>query len=588
MLARIMGILILGMVFAGYISFLSRKWKIRAEFGPAVVCAGISMVMFVAGIWNILRPVAVVITLAGLVLFAWYLKELFKNKRVLGVRNTVVLVVWFCVLLYFAVLIKGGVFTRYDNFSHWATVVKSMTINHRIPNFQDELIMFQAYPLGSALFIYYACTVVGATEMCFSWAQILMLVSFLLPLAAFVHKKRMLIGLIVPLYAAFALVFNVSIYELLVDTLLPLAAVALICMLASGDYLEQRGNEKILCGMLIPLNFFLVNVKNSGLFFVLVGWIAFLCFYWKRLAAEKSLRRFYLIGNVLVPLAGMFLWSRHVAYAFSGGDVSKHAMSAENYSLIFADKTAENISRIGRKMLRKMTNFQSTPNQILMIVVILLVVVAALQFMAHKNYKSPVKWLLGIGAVYGSYQFFVFCMYVFSMPTAEAMDLAGYSRYVGTILIFIYGMAVICCLKFCDYRQQWMFLLPVALCAVPVFRDREGVKELVSRQNYEETTRYQFNQLIKQEEIPAGARYIIYSNDQDGGYLTFLARYELWSSHILNCDATEFEELKSELPNYDYVIVWSQDELINGYMEENGLSGAAFQTASLNQPFTNP
>ena len=53
---------------------------------------------------------------------------------------------------------------HYDNFSHWAVVVKNMLITHRFPDAYSAMIDFKSYPLGSSSFLYYFCSVVGSEE----------------------------------------------------------------------------------------------------------------------------------------------------------------------------------------------------------------------------------------------------------------------------------------------------------------------------------------------------------------------------------------------------------------------------------------
>lgn len=44
---------------------------------------------------------------------------------------------------------------EYDNFSHWGLIVKILFQKNRFPNFMEEnYLMFQEYPLGSATYIY--------------------------------------------------------------------------------------------------------------------------------------------------------------------------------------------------------------------------------------------------------------------------------------------------------------------------------------------------------------------------------------------------------------------------------------------------
>ena len=66
---------------------------------------------------------------------------------------------------------------HYDNFSHWALIVKSMSLTNSFPSFKTDVIMFTSYPPGSAVFIYYFIKLVGVTESNAIFAQILLILA---------------------------------------------------------------------------------------------------------------------------------------------------------------------------------------------------------------------------------------------------------------------------------------------------------------------------------------------------------------------------------------------------------------------------
>ena len=111
-------------------------------------------------------------------------KKVFFQKRELYFYSV------FCVVLvYFSWLLRGSHFTTYDNFSHWAVVVKNMLLTDRMPNFEDSLISFQAYPLGSSLFLYYIGKLFGTVDACLIWGQMFLSLSAIFSVTAFLNKK---------------------------------------------------------------------------------------------------------------------------------------------------------------------------------------------------------------------------------------------------------------------------------------------------------------------------------------------------------------------------------------------------------------
>lgn len=60
-------------------------------------------------------------------------------------------------------------------------MVKNMYYDSAFPNFQDPVICFQLYPLGSAGFIWYVCRCVGYSEGITMFAQNALILSCVLP-----------------------------------------------------------------------------------------------------------------------------------------------------------------------------------------------------------------------------------------------------------------------------------------------------------------------------------------------------------------------------------------------------------------------
>ena len=71
-------------------------------------------------------------------------------------------VVFFIVISAFIFRSVYGVeFTHYDNFSHWALMVKHLMIKKRFPNYSDTIFSHISYPPGASAFIYYFVLISG-------------------------------------------------------------------------------------------------------------------------------------------------------------------------------------------------------------------------------------------------------------------------------------------------------------------------------------------------------------------------------------------------------------------------------------------
>ena len=578
----------------GYVLFATQRFHLRIEFAPALFCAWSSNALFVGGILNILPQMAWAVLFGGVGLFLISGRRRYRFSR----RAAASYAVFLAVLLYFFWLMRGVQFTSYDNFSHWATVVKDMLLKDRMPNFEDTIIRFQSYPLGSSLFIYYICRILGLGEPCFLWAQFVMLSAFLFCLAAFIQKKCWYGALFPALYAVWALTANNSIYELRVDTLLPLAGIAAFALIC---YYKDEPSKAVYGSM--GLFILMVNIKNSGLFFYAACLLALAASqkqYFKR-------HKWRLVNACLLPVGvTIYLWKRHVALVFADGMASKHAMSMENYGQQLAKKTTGDIVRIGAEMMGRFSSLEH-PEVYMMLVFTFLAGMLLL-------IRVPMGRVLRLAAAcWGCLAVYTVClygMYLFSMPLGEALKLASYDRYMLSVLIFIYGIVVIFIVRNVTARKaayDWdekadiksdrdmegagagtsgrlkkggvvagcvgvAFLVLLAAC--PVVKNRMQLFRLYQKPQFESTKRACMQELIRRAGIEEGGSCFIYCNgsDDDRRYLFYLARYELWSADVVSVHKDTFAEQKGQMENYDYLLVWDADPQIDQYLQENGLA----------------
>ncbi len=552
----------------GYFLYFTNKYHIKVSFIPTLLCAWCSGLLFAAGLLNLLPEAAWLLYLGGFMLLAVSL----KHKYMFSGRDRILYASLLLVLVYFFCLMRNAHFTSYDNFSHWATVVKDMLIEDRMPNFEDTVIRFQSYPLGSSLFLYYVCRFLGASEDCMLWAQMFMLASFLFSLTAFRPKNMNSSGwyaaLACLLYSTWALSVNTTIYELRVDTLLPLAGVAAFAVIY--DYRKEP--PKALCYSAAPL-ILLLQIKNSGIFFYAVCVLFLTVYTWEYIRCHKL--RFSLTA-LLLPLSTMYLWKKHVAFAFPNGMETKHSMSAANYGQVFAKKTAEDLITIAHLILKRFTSSDSIEVKLMLTLTVLFLILAVLL----RSYNQSKKLLCMMAACLGclsAYTLSLYAMYIFSMPMGEASHLASYDRYVLSVLIFIYGISmilIICTLNNLSINIEYTGTKGIHLAKLSVIlitaslalQVRLHVNTFIRQPDFTKTERYSLQQLLLRDGVQAGDSCLIYckSTDYNSRYLFYLMRYELWTNDILVVREKDFDQYKQKISDYDYFMIWDKQSKAAG------------------------
>ena len=534
----IMNTLILGirvLFFAlsvfGWLTFLHKRTDVNVEFLPASVFCGQICVLFLAGILNLLPLAAALLFLGGLVLAALSL----KNRRMYRVFFCAGYIFFAAAGLYFLLLLKGQVFNTYDNFSHWALVVKQMLMTDRFPTFQDPIILFQAYPVGSSAFVYYVSKIISTvSEGCQMFAQTLLSLSMILPLFSFVRKKRAEGILLILGASLFFLGSNTGPTELLVDTLLPLTGGFGFLLLER----ELEGERQTVWLSVLPA-IAVITIKNSGIFFWALMAVK-LGIHWfrnRKKAGRDAVTSWAAL--IFAPLSFFLLWNRHVAYVFSSASSTPHSMSLSAYlTNIQVKLTDGSVTQIVHAFLQKV--WERHELFYLLAVILLIAIASRAKKLPGKSFAKPVLFIL---TAYVLYQIGNLCMYLFSMPEGEALVMAGYDRYYESILLF-------CCLYALSWILKWMDLqkhfpaAAVTLLLLCVFWN-SGTNPAILRRTPVGSVRAEMERLMTDYSIEHYLDYLVCIPQDDMGFTYHLTKYLLYTNtvdvHVIT-DKAQFAE----------------------------------------------
>lgn len=402
---------------------LAGRGQIQTHFLPSLTIAVQVSVLFLAGLWNLLPEAAGILYLLG---FLGLFLRVFQEKSLVFLRKYADFgyAALLMILMGSALAVRGKMFLQYDNFSHWALVVQEMLINNRFPNFADTLIHFQEYPLGSAAYIYYFAHWVGTTEPLQMLAQAYAIAAAILPLFSRVTGRKPLCCAALLGFAWFVFDYNTAITDLLVDTLLPMVGMCAL-LFAVTHCKGGCGKFELFCAACYSV--WLVQVKNSGIFFLLP--IVLVIFPY----AHRQKNRLPSLACLLAPLVSLVLWQKHCAYVFPAAASTTHAMTLSNYQVTLQGKSAEEILTICRSFLTFAATYRG-----LWLTVTFCAVLGGLVFLLNRPMgKGFIRIALFSAGLYLVYQLGNLGMYLFSMPTVEALHLGGVERYTKTVLLAI-------------------------------------------------------------------------------------------------------------------------------------------------------
>lgn len=552
---------------------------INMAFAPIIVLTFIGSIMFLAGILNCLKVAAILLWLGGV--FRGFLARPWSQKSGMKKYDYGCLL-FFCLLCgLFALRIAGCIPTHYDAFSHWLTVVRETMYLSQFPSFRSSMIMFQSYPTGMAGFVFFVCKLAGYySEGMMLFCQAILMAASLCTFLAFCRRITITNLVVILLGGIFCLIANsgTAIIEPLADTLVSTLSIA---VLASVVYYREKPTQALWASL--PVQVFLVTVKNSGLFMIFFNTALFAMYAlksarqryagcaWKHCLKQTSL-------HLGIPLSVFFLWERHVEYVFKAGMSAKHSVSLTNYLNELGSKSIETVLEILTVYIDRFFAWNESWELMLILECIILVIFVTGYDWKGNKIRVGLSVAGGILAAYCLFMIGLAAMYLVSMPYPEAVTLAGYSRYEMTILIYLVGATMLYILVFLNdlersklgVLQRLVIIAGISLVLLTQGKDITGL--LVKTDNYEGSHRQYLEQIKEEYQLPEYRSYLIYGSPitNDGGYHYFMGSYVFWSSNVECCESGKLEYFGGLEGDYEYLIVLDSDEELDSLLIEAG------------------
>lgn len=448
-------ILLFAISMIGFVTYIHRKTNIQVEFIPIISIAAHTVLLFFAGILNILPLMTNILFLLGIFLF---IREIYighKQKDIFTkISNFITpgMIIFIIIGIFFAFMLEGQRLVYRDDFSHWGLIVKNLLMEDRLPNFTNVRIMHNSYPPGSALFIYYFCKIVGATEGLALIGQMIMSMSGLLSLFSFssftfgkVKKlnKKFLLNVLLTIFTVFIslklLTGPYALHSLLVDELVTIISVSLFSLI----YYYFNSPEAIYIPVLF-LASFLTIIKSVGMVFAIFALIIYgvsliqkkkqMKYSWSEFIKKK----FPLLVPMFSPFIIYYLWTRHIAIVYPNNVLGKHTVSIANYINTFNEKSESEIKQITSNFFNAL--FDGEASQIILLILFLIVILAVYYVINKKwNKRLAIVTVLAL-SIFVLYSLGLWGIYLVSMSTEEALRLASYDRYMLSIVNYLIGI----------------------------------------------------------------------------------------------------------------------------------------------------
>ena len=573
-------ILLLTVSLGGYMILARKVLGLQIKFIPLFVFSAIACIIYFCGLLGILLPGSILVMVLGLVIFATLFIEEIRKDFKLRLSFSLFSFFWIIGCLFFFFLLLRSRFIHYDNFSHWAIVVKQMLSTHAFPNVESDLIDFKNYPLGISCFIYYICLFAGNKQFIMTLAQNLLTFSCFYAMFGIIsEKKRFLLYAFLGLGCASFSFFNITIRinNLLVDFLLPIYTLALFTM----AYYYRFNPIKAFISIL-PVAALLTITKNIGIIFALIGLI-FLLYIVLVNHQSMSKKRVLTLASItcFTAMLPYLAWFLHVKTDFN---TVSHKFSIYN---VVVPKTNEQIQAITSLFIR--SSFDLSTRPALGILLFNFIALAAILFNLFNLKRKWYLWksLIMLDLTVLLYYLGLWSMYIFSMPLEEALSLAGFERYTSSIVVLLAGGLILTATRDIensfhykigevpneqafrsvstkDFYQKNVFAC-TALTIILLISEHNGMAYLIN--SYHTSLPSKVKAITGDRWYQDGKidthKYLFYGSDTDSQitnfYMHYVGRYFLYAPYVDAVHTFSANTLDSLLSQYDYLVIVESD-----------------------------
>ena len=507
------------------------------------------------------------------------------------------------VLMYIAIIVLhyGRQPSEWDEFSHWATVVKCMVgIDGFITNPATSQMMFRSYVPGMALFQYFLQKIIIAVDPSITfceWALYLsyhiFALSFFLPFLKGTRFQVFLSSAI--LFFLLFLSPEIAFREYYLSTVYIDPFVGLVSGAGFAFLFQNNNTDTISCLYIMLVIAVLVLAKDVGILFAAFLSITFIfqIFLFKKIESKQDLLRsiFLSVGTISAVIVPKICWNIHlkiwqVSKSFSSpikpkvlwsvlsGTDKSYLSTVFQYYKEFLFHAKPIISWFGVEFTYPMLLISYTS-------ILIMIYIITRHSVCSKKYRLAKKVIIGIVFFQTCfYAFGLLVIYLFRFDKRQAINLASAYRYMEIPILAFQTMILLTVMANIPSAISWKryiaigLILTLILPAFPkdritAFLTRSSVRDSVeSRKAYDNFS----EEVIEKLQEPPYKLYII--AQESTGYSYWALRYTLkpntvnegaWSISPGGAPLYEGdsftkkkspEEWKDELQNYDFVVLF--------------------------------
>ena len=565
------------LIFLSLVFLYSKISRRKVEIIAPTIFFFIMMVLYFSGVIFssfIYGNIFIILLAIGAIIYLIY--YIFKSNMswLKILKEFQVLIILYIVMTIMLIGFKSRI---WDDFSHWLLTVKNMFLFNELSNNENSTIFFKTYPPATAIIQYfnnYIQSIVFKninleynSQFITNYFVLILLLSIVNMTKLDSKAKRILY----PILFIIPAIFNQEIYvSLYVDVILAIMGVYLIIFYEYAKI--HKIHKKFVFLNMSLATLFLVLIKSTGtaiIVFCLIYIILDLIFM------KNYKLNFQIIITILVSLfVGKKSWGYYMYKTNADAIWKTEKITFGGILNVLNGKGQqyqyETINNFFKALIKTKIGLFSY-----IIFLVITIGILIFVYLKRKNNKN-LKLLIYNVLIIVIYPISLLVMYIFIFSPVEAVNLASFSRYLSTIVIFLILLDILLTAKSEKILKYGKIIMILFLI---LFFKNSTMKKLTIKKFKNIKKIKKERQEIK--EIPEEIRenhnnkiYFVSDMKNDKGYYYWLCRYEATPLKIQGFYYNDEENLFETLKNYDYLYLKDFDENFSkkySIMFKNGL-----------------
>lgn len=543
-----------------FATMLSITFKKRIEETMPISTVGIILLIFLAGLLDNLKIGAIIVQILTIIQLIFILVTILKKdkdgiKEILGRILTPGLLIYTVLFIVNIITNKGRIFEDYDEFNHWAVIIKNMFIYNTYGTNPETIVRFNEYPPFTAVFQYLFLAVQKVySEDTVIIAQNVLYLSIIIPITKKIkwNKSALRIITVTPLIVFMPMILYKNFFlNILVDGILGIMFAYTIYSAYEDDSSIFK-TLKILAGTIM-----LCLTKTSGLGLAILALIIILIKIIIDRKKDKSkfkssIKRLIVICVITAILTS--IWYIKVNNAQKRWDFSKY---------VNAEEDRQNSSDILKSFTMSVFMRQDiTTKQLTVFAVMILLIGLQIYSIKKVKNKNFTYYAIAMLVSIPIYLISLAITYMTIFENIEGTMLTCFDRYTSTILL-----ATLCFNAFAMFDIKTKFsveLIVIASIIITLMPIDNIYTQYIRGKNYVKTSntnRDIYTKIEKyKDKLNANDKILYMAGDKANiEYLKAMNEYVMMPVKIQNMISGNYEsseKFKKVIERYDYVFIY--------------------------------